>query len=687
MLLSGPMKTAASTPLFTVKTIAVGLFALVIFTPVVFTAGPALARTTVTKPASKPASPASSNAAEAFLQARDAIRVGDVGRVQRLMPLVKGYPLEQYLDYWQVRNRLDDRSAEEVRAFLDRHEGSFLAEQLRAEWMKGLARRGQWDLFREQQPRLVNEDADLACYRLQSRWKETGDAKVLDDLAPMWAAPRELPESCMPLVEQQFASGKYGSEQAWQRFRLLADAGKIQPAKRVLDRLPKAEAPIAKTVDLAYESPAKYLQLPFKSMTARGSRELAALAFGRLGKSDPSFAAARFIDALRAGPVHDSFSAEERSYVWGQIATAAARRHMTEAVDWFSLTNDTSLADEQLAWRVRIALRARAWNHVDAAIDRMSAVARADPAWVYWKGRAAKAASMPEQSQALFTRIADDYGFYGRLAAEELGTAARLPPRAPSPTPEEMLQASAVPGLQRALALFALGMRFEGVREWNWALRGMDDRQLLAASQIAYDNEIWDRSIAAADRTVALHDFTLRYPAPHREIFAEQARARAVDEPFVLGLVRQESRFIANAKSTVGASGLMQLMPATARWVAQKLGMKNFDPNKVTAIDTNAALGTWYLRRVLDDLDGQPVLAAAAYNAGPGRARNWLGSDPMEGAVYVESIPFSETRDYVKKVLTNATYYSAVLHGKPSSLKERLGRVSPRSTVATVETP
>jgi soluble lytic murein transglycosylase len=237
---------------------------------------------------------------------------------------------------------------------------------------------------------------------------------------------------------------------------------------------------------------------------------------------------------------------------------------------------------------------------------------------------------------------------------------------------------AANPGLQRALALLRLDQRTEGVREWNWALRGMDDAELLAAAEVARRAEMWDRAISAADRTIGMHDFNVRFLAPYRSVFTEQARAQGLEEPYVLGLVRQESRFIPNAKSVAGASGLMQLMPRTARWVARQIGMKDYAPSRVTDVDVNIALGTSYLKYVLDELDGSPVLAAAAYNAGPGRARRWKADRPLEGAIYAETIPFSETRDYVKKVLSNTVYYAALYGGDAKSLKSRLGTVPSR---------
>jgi soluble lytic murein transglycosylase len=218
-------------------------------------------------------------------------------------------------------------------------------------------------------------------------------------------------------------------------------------------------------------------------------------------------------------------------------------------------------------------------------------------------------------------------------------------------------------------------MRSEGMREWIWAIRGMDDRSLLAAAELARRHEIWDRAINTADRTQKEHNFNVRYLAPYRDVLGTAARARSLDEPLVLGLVRQESRFMSFAKSTVGASGLMQLMPATAAWVAGKMGMSDYAWSRVHHPEVNAKLGTFYLRQVLDELGGHPVVAAAAYNAGPGRARRWRDIRPLEGAIYAETIPFSETRDYAKKVMVNSIYYAAV-QGQVRSLKARLGVVT-----------
>jgi soluble lytic murein transglycosylase len=393
----------------------------------------------------------------------------------------------------------------------------------------------------------------------------------------------------------------------------------------------------------------------------------------RLARSDLPAAA----EVLR-GTLGARLPAEEAQYLWGRLALEAARRLQPEVLDWYRRAGDTPLDDEQLAWKARAALRAGDWQAVRDAIDPMSAEARRDQAWTYWYGRALGAQGRADGARAYFLRIAHEPGFYGLLAAEELGYIPAVPEPFHEPGEDEVAAVRGDARFARALELYRLGLRPEATREWRFALRGMDDARLLAAAELARRAEVFDRAINTASQTEQRHNFRLRFLAPYREVFSEHARLHGLEEAWVLGLVRQESRFIVDATSAAGARGLMQLMPRTARWVARRAGLRDYHPSRVIEVRTNVALGTGYLKLVLEDL-GHPVLACAAYNAGPGRARRWRDAKPLEGAVYAETIPFNETRDYVKKVMANTMYYSQLLGGTVLPLKERLGVVPGRS--------
>ncbi|MCX7160425.1 MAG: transglycosylase SLT domain-containing protein, partial [Proteobacteria bacterium] len=319
------------------------------------------------------------------------------------------------------------------------------------------------------------------------------------------------------------------------------------------------------------------------------------------------------------------------------------------------------------------ALRAGNWPMVAEAIDAMTVAAHADPAWTYWYARSLAAQGKADGARAYFLKISGQPDFYGLLASEDLGQPVGVPAFAPAPTEEQVAKAKVTPGLARALELFRLNLRTEGVREWVFSIRSMDDGQLLAAAELARRTELYDRAINTADRTTSLHDYKVRFLTPFRETYRAQSQAFGVEEAWLYGLTRQESRFIVNAKSSAGAQGLMQLMPTTARWVAQKIGLQ-LSPGRVIEVDTNVTLGARYVKLVLDDL-GHPVMASAAYNAGPGRARRWRDAKPLEGAIYAESIPFNETRDYVKKVMANTFWYASLMEGRSAPLKGRMGTI------------
>lgn len=610
---------------------------------------------------------------EWFLHARDAYRANSTAKLNPAVANLKGHVLEPYARYWQLQMKLDQAQPGEIGEFLNRYEGSYVAEQLRKDWLKQTGKRQQWELFEAALGNLVSDDPDVNCYRAQRQWRQTNRAGVLTARG-FWEAPREIPEGCLPIIEAEIASGGISNDQIWARVRLLWDAGERNAVQRALNYLPAAETPEEKQRAEIARNPGRFIARADKlDFNKRLNREFMIYALMREAADDPEVAAAHWDENLRV-----RFSPADRAYVWNQLATRAAKRHLPQAGAWFKEGEGGALNTEQQQWRVRAALRAGDWPVVFGTVEGMPENLRNEPTWVYWQARALTAMGERERAAMLYTRIAGNPHFYGRLAQEELGAPLAIPPVGHVPTTEELSAAMANPGLRRAMALFRSDMWLEGVREWNWTIRDMNDQQLLAAAEIARQAQLWDRAINTADRTVDLHDYSLRYLAPYREHFAARAREQGLEETWVLGLVRQESRFVAHARSAAGAQGLMQVMPRTAKWVAKQMGMKGYRPGMASEVETNITLGTGYLRYVLDQLEGSPVLAAAAYNAGPGRARKWKADVPLEGAIYVESIPFSETRDYVKKVMTNSLYYAALSGGQPRGLREQLGVIPPR---------
>ena len=606
-----------------------------------------------------------------FLAAREAFRAGDAAKLERYAKSLTGYPLEPYIIYWRFRLRLDEASPSDIRAMLARLQDAPVVNSLRTDWLKQLAVKQQWELFDTEYPLLEGADAELLCYSLQSRLR-AGGAEALNYARTLWFSGRDQPESCTPLFDALAANGQLSAEDVWARVRLALEAGNTGVARRAAEYLAQKEPAETQSWPGIAVNPQAYLERKNFNLKSRAGRESVMYAVQRLARTAPPLAAQQW------AKLGERFSDSERGYVWGLIAYQGAQRHDPNALAWYGKAGE--MTDAQLAWKVRIALRAKSWPDVLAAIDAMSPKESQDAAWRYWKARAYKMLQRVDEAQAILTPLAGEFSFYGQLAAEDLGGRGRTPAASYKPTREEVQAMAKVPGFQRALTFYRINLRFEGNREWNWTIREYDDKQLLAAAEFARKSEIYDRAINTADRTRELHDFSMRYLAPYRDVMKSYVSQQQLDEAFVYGLIRQESRFIADVKSSAGAVGLMQLMPATARWAAQKVGLKNYQGGAQTAnVETNLNLGTWYLRHVLDTLDSHPVLASAAYNAGPGRARAWRASEPMDAAIYAESIPFNETRDYVKKVMSNASYYSQQFGQALLSLKDRIGVIAPRS--------
>ena len=608
-----------------------------------------------------------------FLAARDAARAGDRVRLDRLSGELQGYELVSYVEYWRLMPDLATLDPATVRAFLQRHERTYIAEKLRNDWIKQLGKKQQWSEIDAEYPLVVQPEPEVTCYSLQAR-RARGDASVVNDALPLWLSLVEPPEGCYPVLEALIVDKRVLADEVWARIRRQIEANRPAAARFSMNYLPPSQTPDAKTAQGVTESSMAWLaKLPANFAQSRMQRELAAIAVARVARSDPRMAAEQM------ARLEGKLNASERGWAWSVIGWQAAQRHMSEALEWYRQAGDVPLSDEVSQWKVRAALRAHDWGAVRGTIERMPPTLASQPTWVYWLGRAYRAGGRLDEANALFSRIAGQPNFYGNLADEELGRGIGTPPRAQQPTHDELAQMAARPDIRRSLTLLRLSMRVEGVREWNWAMRGLNDRELLAAATVAERAGNFDRAIAAADRTKEEHDYSLRYLTPYSQEVRPAAQRQSLDDAWVYGLMRQESRFVTNAKSSAGASGLMQLMPATAKWVANKIGLKDYHQGRVNDTETNLLLGTTYMRMVMESLDNHPVLASAAYNAGPGRARKWRAERPLEGAIYAETIPFTETRDYVKKVMSNAVYYSALFEGQPQSIKNRLGTIAPRA--------
>ena len=604
---------------------------------------------------------------EMFAALREAAKRDDGARAFELSSRLANYSIPSYIEYYRLKPRVKDLPDAEIRDFLKRHDGSAIADRLRNDWLIELGKARDWKTFDEQYPLFaLDDDTQLTCYALMS--KIDRGQNVAADARALLVAPKDYGEACPALVMRLAETRQFTDDDTWYQVRLASEYNFPNLMRKLALSTDAPEGLIAQ----AYDKPGAVLA---KSASGpRAVHEAFLIALGRVARNNLEQAGAEVLGAS------SYLSPRELATGWATVAMQAAQKLQPDAVEYWKKTTGAPLSLDGYQWRVRSALRAGDWALVKSSIEAMPASLKDDSDWVYWLGRAYKAQGQREQADERFQSITGLTSFYGQLALEEMGQKVTIPARAAAPSEDDLAAMAANPGFRRAFRFFDMNMRFEGYREWNWQLRKMTERQMLAAAEFARRSNVLDRMVNTSDRTKTEVDFTQRFPSPHHDIMHPATRELGLDKAWVYGLIRQESRFVQAARSNVGASGLMQLMPATAKEVARKIGMMDFSQARINEVGTNIMLGTNYLYIVLQSLDGSQPLATAAYNAGPGRPKAWRSTltRPVEGAIFAETIPFAETRGYVKNVMSNATYYAALFENTPQSLKARLGTISPK---------
>ena len=557
-------------------------------------------------------------------------------------------------DYSQYQSAIDAAKRGDdawVQQFLSQASDSAMAENVRNEWLKTLGARGQWDLFRQEFSKLnaAGVAQEVQCYADLSSGNYSKAAELV-------RVTGKLPAGCTRLVESAAASGRLNTNDAWRRVRGLLSNSQTTDARNL----------------------AAALGSPFEG-GAQGATEYSLLSV--IGKDARKSASA----AATLSDMESGLSREQRSFAWGVLGHYHAQsQNMPTALSYYGRVSDRKqLTDEQLEWYARAALRLQRWDELASVIQHMPEKLQKDPTWQYWLGRSFAAQGKSGQAKEMYEKAAaSGRNFYAVMAGEELGRRINTRNNVSDADAKDVLRMSEDGAIKRALVLFKNSqsngdskMRRQAQAEWRFATRDFNEDNLLTAAQVAFDNQFYDMAINSSDRTDHKLNYKLRYISPFKDLTVHYAAQAGVDPAWVYGLIRQESRFVMGAESSVGAQGLMQVMPATAREIAGKIGMSS---SELYTMDGNIRMGTWYMADAKRRLQNNEVMATAGYNAGPGRARNWQASSPLEGAIYAETIPFTETRDYVKKVMTNATYYASLFNEPQTSLKQRMGTVPGR---------
>lgn len=629
-----------------------------------------------------------------FLEARNAFVQGRLADLEEIQPLLSGHELSAYPELWRLilllKKEPDDPAVNlEFERFFKLHRDEYIAENALHEYLKIEAERLSAERFLNLYNQLIwnQDDPDLmawnAIHRLQSASGNNGRKEELNAAKHLYRDSGSLARESY----QQLGDAIAQEDRSWLWTRvvvLLQKNGTGKEIKRVIAELPRPELPASiKELHEILDRPNAWL-LRQKKLD-RISARLAVFASLRLSRTDPA-AAARLAEAA-VDPKAGSFW---RSLVWSRIGFTAMSRLDPRALDWFSRAGSdlsgmpyaVSSPEQLKAWRARAELRAGHWYSLGKVIDSMNEASRREEVWTYWKGRSLSARGLHDLARMEYERLANRITFYGKLSSDALGRQYAF-----SHPPKEMPKASDIaqwgknPSIRRAEVLYRMQLFREGHREWNWAMRGISPYGSIALAAYARQERLVHRMINTSMKSgTDLVVIEQRFPRPHAELIERVSSAQELPAAWVYGLIRQESRFIPAVSSSVGARGLMQLMPGTASWTARQLGIEHYDEGRnLTELEMNLVLGSAYLHMLYADSGESFILATAAYNAGPRRARIWRNtlSDAMEAAVFIETIPYFETREYVKNVLANMQTYS-MLTGKPiENFTNFLGKVTP----------
>jgi len=591
-----------------------------------------------------------------YRQARDTLRKRQMINYRKHRDRLHGYPLAVHLDYYELSRRLHRLPHQDVDHFLSTHADSYLATRLRKRWLFTLAKRQRWQDYLTYYSAALSS-TELTCHQLNARL-HTGDLTALSEVEPLWNVKNSQPDECTPVFNQWIAQGKLSSDVAWQRFYKAINATETSLAKYVNKHLSTEDRHYAALIlDLRYyphhiRKPGDYAEQSAKM------QQVISYGIGRYARKD-------VLSALSQWHKYDAqqlFDDTLRQVTQQKLLAQLVRRHQHQAAqNWLKQMPEVN-SEQLVEALIRDALRQQAWEEVYAGINRLSADAQKSSRWLYWRARSQQTLKLSDPTRPTpkqtFTQLAQGRGYYSFLAADRLKSQYSLGDNPVTPSPERVLEIARLPAAQRARELLAVGEINPARREWLTVTKQLDEEGHLAAAKLAHQWGWHRKTIQSLAAVKQWDDLQMRFPLAYNRQVLKVAQQQRVSPPLLFAIARQESAFAADAKSPAGALGLMQLMPSTARYTARKAGVR-YRKHDLLTPETNITLGSHYINELLTQFDGNRILASAAYNAGPSRVKKWLSNTDkqLDHDIWVEIIPFKETRKYVQNILSYSVIY------------------------------
>ncbi|MFK3941693.1 transglycosylase SLT domain-containing protein [Pseudomonas monteilii] len=591
-------------------------------------------------------------------EAKRALAKGDKGPYLRNAQALSDYPLTPYLAYDELTARLKSASNEEIEAFLAAHGDLPQANWMKLRWLRWLAERGDWATFaRYYDPKL--NFTELDCLNGQYQLTHGQRAEGLATAERLWNVGKPQPAACDTLFGLWAAEGQLTEARRWHRAKLAAQARNYPLATTLVNGLSTLGTQGRLLIEIAQKP--ELLNQPSRfAPVDEAMSDVVGLGLRRLARQDPQQAMSLLDDYAQR--MH--FSKDEQVAIAREIGLTLARRYDPRALELMTRYDPELRDDTVTEWRLRLLLRLGRWDDAHALTQRLPASLATTSRWRYWQARTLELAQ-PKNPQVprLYKAVADERDFYGFLAAERAHTPYQLNHKPLVLSPQLKQKVRTTPGIERALEFHARGQIVDGRREWYHVSRHFNRDEMVAQARLAYDMRWYFPAIRTISLAKYWDDLDIRFPMAYRDTLVREAKVRGLHPSWVFAITRQESAFMEDARSGVGASGLMQLMPATAKETARKFDIPLASPAQVLNPEKNIQLGAAYLSQVHGQFNGNRVLASAAYNAGPGRVRQWLkGAKHLSFDVWVESIPFDETRQYVQNVLSYSVIYGQKLN-------------------------
>ncbi len=598
-----------------------------------------------------------------FLKAEKLTYQANSVKYKKIYNQLHYYPLQPYLDQRRLLNTMRLSHVAEIDSFLTKYAQSPLDWPLRKAWLEFVAKKNKPLLFMKYFKPTAN--AGLTCQQLTYAL-ESGALKkvIMPKVTELWLVGKSQDKRCDPLFEQWEKAGYRTDELVWQRLTLAADGGKHTLIPYLTKLLPKNQRYLGKLWHKVRRDPSRVSRL--NNFPKKSVKESQIYSYGikRLIWRQPKIA----IESYRRAKKVFNFSQEQKKNIINKFAVALASKNHKLARAWLDKLEPGKLNKDMLQWHLTQMLKQRDWQRLIAEVNLLPKKRKTDLKWQYWYARALMATREREQGQQVMLKLAKKRHYYGFLAASYLKKPASLENKPLEIKTEEKYQVLNHPAAKRAFELFSLQRFAQARREWNYWLKQLNNREKLVAARLAYENNWFDRAIFTLSQVGYLDDVSLRFPKAFANKINRYAHKQQIDPAWAFAITRRESSFMTDAHSSAGAKGLMQIMPNTAK----SLRSRSISNQYLWDADNNIQLGTRYLRQLLDKNNGNPVLATAAYNAGPYRVKGWLKyTETLPADIWVETIPFKETRNYVKSVLA----YQEIYQHHPGKLSRIFDKV------------